>query len=75
MAQGNLANAEELYAWASEAAEQEQDEVSITGLRGLDWQQQIAADVMLGAAQTAVAKQAWTQAEEMLSKVLRLCPS
>lgn len=33
------------------------------------WQQQVAADVMLGAAQTAAAQHAWDKAEELLSKV------
>ena len=67
LAQGYWSHAEELYTLASEASEEE--EMSITGLRVLEWQQQVAADVMLGAAQLAIAERDWTRAEQMLTKV------
>ena len=68
-AQGSVSEAEGLYARARIASEQDQVEPSITQLRALDWPQHVAADVLLGAAQTAAAQQAWDQAEELLSKV------
>lgn len=72
LAQGKLSEAEGLYARASLAADQRQAEGSSTGVRALDWQQHVAADVLLGAAQAAAAQQAWDKSEQLLNKVLHL---
>lgn len=67
--QGQLSEAAGLFGQACAAADECQEPGSSTGLRPPVWQQQVGADVMLGAAQTAAAQHAWDKAEELLSKV------
>ncbi|DBA93058.1 TPA: hypothetical protein ACH3X2_003388 [Trebouxia sp. C0005] len=69
LAQGQLSEAAGLFGQACAAADECQEPGSSTGLRPPVWQQQVGADVMLGAAQTAAAQHAWDKAEELLSKV------
>ncbi|KAA6423076.1 MAG: hypothetical protein FRX49_07064 [Trebouxia sp. A1-2] len=72
LAQGQLSEAAGLFGQACAAADECQEPGSSTGLRPPVWQQQVGADVMLGAAQTAAAQHAWDKAEELLSKALNL---
>ncbi|KAL0053846.1 hypothetical protein WJX82_011690 [Trebouxia sp. C0006] len=72
LAQGQLSEAAGLFGQACAAADQCQEAGSSTSLRPPVWQQQVAADVMLGAAQTAAAQHSWDKAEELLSKALNL---
>ncbi|DBA79143.1 TPA: hypothetical protein ACH3X1_008980 [Trebouxia sp. C0004] len=72
LAQGQLSEAAGLFGQSCAAAEQCQEVGSNTSLRPPVWQQQVAADVMLGAAQTAAAQHSWDKAEELLSKALNL---
>jgi len=65
--QGQLSEAAALFGQACAAADQCQESGSSTSLRPPVWQQQVAADVMLGAAQTAAAQHSWDKAEELLS--------
>ena len=68
-AQGNVSEAERLFARPQVDPQQNDPKPSITQLRALDWPEHVAADVLVGAAQIAAAKQAWDQAEELLSTV------
>lgn len=72
LAQGQLSEAAALFGQACAAADQCQESSSSTSLRPPVWQQQVGADVMLGAAQTAAAQHSWDTAEQLLSKALNL---
>lgn len=68
-AQGQAKAAQGLYEMVIPTANAIGTETNSSALRPSAWQQQVAADVMVGAAQSNAAQHNWGEAEKLLSKV------